>query len=71
MKALTALFIAFGLTTAAHAQYVVTNPISDVLDEIMHVEDIAKTVVWSLAYVKPGIPPSQVAIECSRILCSY
>ena len=44
MKALTALFIAVGLTTAAHAQYVVTNPISDVLDEIMHVEDIGKTV---------------------------
>jgi uncharacterized phage infection (PIP) family protein YhgE len=44
MKALTSLLIAVGLTTAAHAQYVVTNPISDVLDEIMHVEDIAKTV---------------------------
>jgi aspartokinase len=44
MKALTALLIAVGLTTAAHAQYVVTNPISDVLDEVMHVEDIAKTV---------------------------
>jgi len=44
MKAITALFIAVGLATAAHAQHVVTNPISDVLDEIMHVEDIAKTV---------------------------
>jgi hypothetical protein len=44
MKALIALLIAVGLTTAAHAQYVVTNPISDVLDEIMHVEDIGKTV---------------------------
>ncbi len=28
----------------AQAQFVVTNPISDVLDGIMHVEDIAKTV---------------------------
>ena len=44
MKTITALLIAASLTTAAHAQYVVTNPISDVLDEIMHVEDIAKTV---------------------------
>ena len=44
MKALTALLVAACLTTEAHAQYVVTNPISDVLDEIMHVEDIAKTV---------------------------
>ncbi len=44
MKALAALLIAAGLTTAANAQYVVTNPISDVLDEIMHLEDIAKTV---------------------------
>ena len=44
MKALTAILIAVGLTTAAHAQYVVTNPISDVLAEVMHVEDIAKTV---------------------------
>ncbi len=44
MKALTTLLLAVGLMTAAHAQYVVTNPISDVLEEIMHVEDIAKTV---------------------------
>ena len=44
MKTLTTLIIAAGLTTAAHAQLVVTNPISDVLDEVMHTEDIAKTV---------------------------
>ena len=44
MKTLTALFIAASLTTAANAQYFVTNPISDVLSEVMHVEDIAKTV---------------------------
>jgi hypothetical protein len=44
MKTITTLFIAATLTTAARAQYVVTNPISDVLDEMMHVEDIAKTV---------------------------
>ena len=44
MKTLTTLTIAAGLTTAAHAQLVVTNPISDVLDEVMHTEDIAKTV---------------------------
>ena len=44
MKTLTTLIIAAGLTAAAHAQLVVTNPISDVLDEVMHTEDIAKTV---------------------------
>ena len=44
MKTLTALLIAACLSATANAQYVVTNPISDVLDEIMHVEDIAKTV---------------------------
>ena len=44
MKTLTTLIIASGLTMAAHAQLVVTNPISDVLDEVMHTEDIAKTV---------------------------
>lgn len=44
MKTLTALLIATGLTLVAHAQLVVTNPISDVLDEVMHTEDIAKTV---------------------------
>lgn len=42
MKTLITLFAALTLTVAAHAQYVVTNPISDVLNEVMHVEDIAK-----------------------------
>ncbi len=42
MKALSTFFAAISLTAAAHAQYVVTNPISDVLNEVMHVEDIAK-----------------------------
>jgi hypothetical protein len=44
MKTLTTLIIAAALTTTAQAQYVVTNPISDVLNEVMHTEDIAKTV---------------------------
>ena len=44
MKTITALLLATGLTMPAHAQFVVTNPISDVLSETMHVEDIAKTV---------------------------
>ena len=44
MKTITALLFATGLTMSAHAQLVVTNPISDVLNETMHVEDIAKTV---------------------------
>ncbi len=44
MKTISILLFAVGLTTAAHAQLVVTNPISDVLDEVMHVEEIAKTV---------------------------
>lgn len=42
MKTLTILFIAFILSVTARAQYVVTNPISDVLNEVMHIEDIAK-----------------------------
>ena len=44
MKLITVLLIAACLTTAARAQYVVTNPISDALNEAMHLEDIAKTV---------------------------
>ncbi len=44
MKILTTLIIAVGLTAVAHAQLVVANPISDVLDEAMHTADIAKTV---------------------------
>jgi len=44
MKSLIAILIAAGSITTAQDQYVVTNQISDVLDEIMHVEDIAKTV---------------------------
>ena len=44
MTTLPTLLIAANLTAAAHAQFVVTNPISDVLDGIMHVEGIGKTV---------------------------
>ena len=45
MKTITTFLIAAALTTtAARAQYVVTDPISDVLSEEMHLEDIAKWV---------------------------
>jgi uncharacterized phage infection (PIP) family protein YhgE len=44
MKTLHTLLIVIGVASTAHAQLVVTDPISDVLDQIMHVEDIAKTV---------------------------
>ena len=44
MKAIQTLILAVGVTATAHAQFVVTNPISDVLFEVAHVEDIAKTV---------------------------
>ena len=44
MKALIVFIAAAGIASAAQAQLVVTNPISDVLNEVMHVEDIAKTV---------------------------
>jgi len=44
MKAIHALIFLAGATGAAHAQVVVTNPISDVLFEVAHIEDIAKTV---------------------------
>lgn len=42
MKALATFIVAIVVTISARAQYVVTNPISDVLNEVMHVEDIAK-----------------------------
>ena len=44
MKTLIAILVAAASMTTARAQYVVTNPISDVLNEVMHVEDIGKTV---------------------------
>ena len=44
MKTLSMVIALVGVASAAHAQLVVTNPISDVLYETMHVEDIAKTV---------------------------
>ena len=42
MKAIITFTVALVLSITAHAQYVVTNPISDVLNEVMHVEDISK-----------------------------
>ena len=44
MKTLSMVIAVAGVTSVAQAQLVVTNPISDVLNETMHVEDIAKTV---------------------------
>ena len=44
MKALTSFLIAIGFAASAPGQVVVTNPISDVLFEVAHVEEIAKTV---------------------------
>lgn len=40
----TILVISLALAASLHAQYVVTNPVSDALGEIQHVEDIAKAV---------------------------
>ena len=42
MKAILTFTVALVLSITARAQYVVTNPISDVLNEVMHVEDISK-----------------------------
>ena len=44
MKALSMFIAVAGVASATQAQLVVTNPISDVLNETMHVEDIAKAV---------------------------
>jgi len=44
MKALIPFLAIVGVAATVHAQYVVTDPISDVLNEVMHTEDIAKTV---------------------------
>jgi hypothetical protein len=40
MKTFIAILVAAASITTARAQYVVTNPISDVLNEVMHVEDL-------------------------------
>jgi hypothetical protein len=44
MKALITFTAILGVASAAHAQYVVTDPVSDVLNQVMHLQDIAKTV---------------------------
>ena len=44
MKALITITAILGVASAAHAQYVVTDPMSDVLNQVMHLQDIAKTV---------------------------
>ena len=44
MKAFNTFILVAGISATAQAQFVVTNPISDVLFEVAHVEDIAKTV---------------------------
>ena len=42
MKAILTFTVALVLSITARAQYVVTNPLSDVLNEVMHVEDISQ-----------------------------
>lgn len=44
MKAIVIAVAAIGAASVAHAQYVVTDPVTDVLNQEMHLEDIAKTV---------------------------
>jgi hypothetical protein len=44
MKALITITAILGVASAAHAQYVVTDPVSDVLNQVMHLQDIAKEV---------------------------
>jgi hypothetical protein len=44
MKTTLALIALLATAPLASAQYVVTNPVSDVLAEVMHLEDIAKWV---------------------------
>jgi len=40
----TVLIISLAAAASLHAQYVVTNPVSDAFGEIQHIEDIAKAV---------------------------
>src|SRR6266498_93728 len=44
MKAIHTLILSAGFAAAAHAQLVVTNPISDALAEVNHLEDVAKSI---------------------------
>jgi hypothetical protein len=44
MKAIAIAVAVIGVASAAQAQYVVTDPVTDVLNQEMHLEDIAKTV---------------------------
>jgi hypothetical protein len=44
MKAIKTFILVAGIAATAHAQVVVTDPISDVLAEELHLEDIAKAV---------------------------
>ncbi len=44
MKAFFTLLAILGAASAARAQYVVTDPTTDVLNQVMHLQDIAKEV---------------------------
>jgi predicted nucleic acid-binding Zn-ribbon protein len=44
MKALITLTAVLATASVTHAQYVVTDPVSDVLNQVMHLQDIAKEV---------------------------
>lgn len=44
MKAIQTFILSLGIAAAAHAQVVVTNPISDALAEVNHLEDVAKSI---------------------------
>src|SRR4030095_48339 len=44
MKAILVFILSAGIAAATHAQLVVTNPISDALAEVNHLEDVAKSI---------------------------
>ena len=44
MKRIITLTVLLAATPLLHAQFVVTNPVSDILSQTLHIEDIAKQI---------------------------
>jgi hypothetical protein len=44
MRALHTFILSLGIAASAHAQLVVTNPVSDALAQVNHIEDVAKSL---------------------------